>query len=792
MARLVACDLTSGWLAGLRKQAGWLGTPILLACVAVAQAQVPQRASVVELLRVLTATGVEVLYSSELVPATLEAPDALPQDDPLARVTAALAANHLVLQSTGARSYVVIRAPANSTTATAAVPAPVPPMARAPALEEISVFASRYEFSADAANESIGFDQREFEQMPGATVDPVRALRSAPGLATNLSARPYFRGAQRADVLVEYDGIALYDPFHFRDFQSILSVFNPATVSRADVFTGGFPAKYGTRSGAVLDLTPRSLESGSEYVISASLLSYDFATVGRSESSPVDWLLAARISSDDRVLQRLLSEEGEPSFYDVIGDIRWSADSSAVTVGWLLLRDEVTFDSPDEAAMGSSRDSSGWLRWDWTPSDALKSHTSLAATDSRRQNTGTLWLPGLAQGNLSAERAYSNIALQSDWTYSSAAAVWNFGGEFTHENANLQFLRQETLGASIASAFGRPLDVGSSSAQVPHAATLGLYSSAHRRWRTFEVEIGMRLDAQDYKGYGTRSQGSPRLNLRYDLSDRWHAYGSWGQFTQAERVDEYRTEANQMAPDSANRAQHSTIGITHDDADSIGWRLEGYRHHWSSISPYFDNALGPLSVVPQLEPDRVLVVPADADSVGLEISAQRTWARGVSAWGSYSFSRVTDDVSGREVLRSWDQEHAANLGFSWTKRGNAASVFFGWHSGWPRTPLAVIAATPSEPAYLQIGARNSSRWGSYFSADLRLSTSVPLPRGELSLWLDGTNVTNKVNDCCIDLDSSSPPGGPPVGEALGWMPRVINVGFTWRLRAGPAPAAMRY
>ena len=66
----------------LRKQAGWLGTSILLAFVAMAQAQGPRRASVVELLRVLTATGVEVLYSSELVPATLEAPDTLPPDDP--------------------------------------------------------------------------------------------------------------------------------------------------------------------------------------------------------------------------------------------------------------------------------------------------------------------------------------------------------------------------------------------------------------------------------------------------------------------------------------------------------------------------------------------------------------------------------------------------------------------------------------------------------------------------------------------------------------------------------------
>ena len=557
----------------LRKQTAWLGTSILLVIAAVAQAQPPARPTVVDLLLALTSTGVEVLYSSELVPATLEAPDSLPQGDPLARVIAALSANHLTLQSTGARSYIVTRA---TVSPAPAVPVPVPAASasRESTLGEISVFASRYEFTAGPPSEAIGFDQREFEQMPGATADPVRALRAAPGLATNLSARPYVRGAQLSDVLVEYDGIALADPFHFRDFQSILSVFNPATVNRADVFTGGFPAKYGTRSGGVIDLIPRSIESGSEYAISASLLSYDFATVGRSDNLPLDWLLVARVSSDDRVLQRLLSEEGEPEFYDVIGDIRWSVDSaSTLTVGWLLLRDKITFGSgdPDEAANGGSRDFSGWLRWEWAPTDALKSHTSVAAADTERNNTGTLWLPGLAQGSLRTERSFSNIALRSDWTYASAAALWNFGGEFNYENADLMFVRQETLGAAIAASFTRPLNPSLSSELSPHAATLGLYSSAHRRWQAFEAEFGVRLDAQDYLGYGVRRQGSPRLNLRYDLAEHWHAYGSWGQFTQAQRIDEYRTEAGQTAPDSANRVQHSSVGITHDGADD---RLE--------------------------------------------------------------------------------------------------------------------------------------------------------------------------------------------------------------------------
>jgi hypothetical protein len=56
-----------------------------------------------------------------------------------------------------------------------------------------------------------------------------------------------------------------------------------------------------------------------------------------------------------------------------------------------------------------------------------------------------------------------------------------------------------------------------------------------------------------------------------------------------------------------------------------------------------------------------------------------------------------------------------------------------------------------------------------------LSTSVPLSFGELSLWLDGTNLTGRANPCCIELYSMST---VPTVEEHVWLPRVVNVGFT--------------
>jgi hypothetical protein len=83
---------------------------------------------------------------------------------------------------------------------------------------------------------------------------------------------------------------------------------------------------------------------------------------------------------------------------------------------------------------------------------------------------------------------------------------------------------------------------------------------------------------------------------------------------------------------------------------------------------------------------------------------------------------------------------------------------------------------------LDVGARNSARWGDYFSVDLRLSASVPLRRGVLSLWFDATNVTNRPNECCFEFNSAGPAAGPSVAAYKMWSPRVLNAGFTWLVR----------
>ena len=147
-------------MSELRKHSAWLGVWLLAAYSAMAAAPPPARVIVVDVLRALSAAGVNVLYSTDLVPGTLDAPDALPHGNPMSRAVAALAANGLILRRTGESTYVVTQGRPTTRPSAAKAPAAAP---RA-VLDEVSVFASRYEFTAGKAGEPVEYNDRQIEE----------------------------------------------------------------------------------------------------------------------------------------------------------------------------------------------------------------------------------------------------------------------------------------------------------------------------------------------------------------------------------------------------------------------------------------------------------------------------------------------------------------------------------------------------------------------------------------------------------------------------------------------------
>jgi outer membrane receptor protein involved in Fe transport len=326
-----------------------------------------------------------------------------------------------------------------------------------------------------------------------------------------------------------------------------------------------------------------------------------------------------------------------------------------------------------------------------------------------------------------------------------------------------------------------PQNTVDSTLQV-HSSTSALFASVRRHWRAFESELGVRLDSQDYRAFGRHTQLTPRLNLRYDPATDWHLYASWGEFSQAQRVDEFREEENQSSPDAATRASHTVVGIAHEPAGATHWRVELYRNHWSSVSPYDINALGLATLLPELQPDRIRIAPLSSESDGIELSARRSLGKHFNLWGTYTLSQAIDELPSGDVPRSWDQRQAANLGLAWNSPLFTTSVFLGWHSGWPRTSISAITGLPNNSSYLLLGTTNAGRLGDYLSADVHISRSILTRLGELSLWLEITNATNRSNDCCAELAPVVPPAILPTWSTDSWAGRSANLGLSWRLQ----------
>ncbi len=736
--------------------------------------------SVQQELKIARNAGIEIIYSTDLVPAELMAPTPRAEATPLQRVTEALAPNGLVLRAIGVGKFVVVKAdkpppPAGTT--------PPPPEV----LDEITVYASRYSIDARGRIDQKLLTQTDIQSIPGSHDDPMRSLRSLPGFATAASARPYVRGSLADDVLVRYDGVTLFDPFHLKNFQSLYGAIDPLAVGGMEVYSGGYPVRYGTRSGGVIDITPRPSLPGHEFDLELSRSSYGVATSGISESLPIEWLATIRSNTSSLLLEPIESVPGDPRVTDATGRVRWTVnDAAGLTLGWLLLDDTVGFDSntDEQAAHARYRDQYVWLAYDQRIDTSLRSRTTLALAAATRKRNGSVDLPDISIGSVAEDRSYSKTELSSDWVYEPGAlTALTWGAALADTEADYSYTRVLSLDPAVASAFNRAATSNLSGSGSPRARTFSAYGSLRHLWPHFESELGLRMDGQDYIDEATHLQWSPRLNLRYDFTPHWHAYGSIGRFTQAQAIEEWRTEELQHTADPAEVARHTVLGLSHDDDAGLRWSLEFYRKRWTTVSPYYESELDPTALLPDLLPDRMRIAPNASEAHGVELNVRAQLTRGLQSWISVTSAQVEDEFDTTDQRRSWDQPLAVNGGASWTGNNMNFSAVLGWHSGWPSTPVS--GTDPQDSSPIVLGPRNSTRWNDYVSFDVRGSWMRPTFGGEMTLFAEITNVTDRRNLCCTVLQ---PPqaGSSSLGiERKAWLPLVFNVGVTMRWHSAP-------
>lgn len=733
----------------------------------------------------LRARGLRLVFSSALVRRDLTVSvdvdaSTLTPEEVARRI---LEPHGLTLESMQSGLFSVVRVDKEAPPA-APVAAPQPPPAapKEEPLDQVDVYASRYVI--DEATVALAELSREdVERLPGLNQDVMRVTRFLPGTASNpLSARSHVRGGREDELGVFFDGIPLFEPFHYKDVQSLLGLLDPGSISKLDFFSGVLPAQYGNRMSGVLDIAPR-MWSGQNYnELGFSVLYTHALTQGRLESAPVEWLASVRRGNIGLFTELVGREETRPDFTDAL--LRLQMDTgprSSLTGGLLLLDDELdaNLESGIERGNFEYRDSTGWAAWRFSPHEGQELRAAASRTERHTSRVGALDRPGSATGDLDDRRDFNTTTLRLEGSARvGTRAVLNAGLEGYAYNARYDYRGQTQLDPFLAAAISTPAARSNVANIREEGEAYAVYASVlFDISKRVAADVALRWDTQRFGPAFRDDQTSPRLSIQYRYDPETLVRLSWGRMSQTQRPDELQVPDGDPFFHSAQRSVQTVLSVERRILDRALLRVEVYDKHVTNPTPIYENLFDPFALLPELEADRVRVSPVRSRMHGAELSLRWELERGWSGWTSYSFSEATDDFdSAPPALRTWDQKHAVSTGLAWSHKSWQLSGNVNWHSGWRRNALVDTGSS------VELGPRNALAWPPFFSLDLRATWSMPLPKGSLEVFGEIDNATNHGNLCCASYSVSSTGGITTLSpDTSTWLPRLYLVGVTWKL-----------
>jgi hypothetical protein len=204
--------------------------------------------------------------------------------------------------------------------------------------EEVAVSTSAFDPADPAAPAAQVLAGTELKNLRNVLVDdPLRSVQSLPGVTASDEFEATFavRGTGFETVGLYIDGVLMSAPFHtIRDVNDgySLTLVNGDVVDSITLVAGSAPARYGERTGSVLGLRLRE-GSREEFFGRASLGATGvYATLEGplGGSKKTSWLLFARKSYLDYVLDRLDTSGFVLGYYDVTADRRNAAAAACV------------------------------------------------------------------------------------------------------------------------------------------------------------------------------------------------------------------------------------------------------------------------------------------------------------------------------------------------------------------------------------------------------------------------------------------------------------------------------
>ena len=767
-------DLIAPWLillaliSSAALAAGWQGRPL------------------VELLDSLNELGHRIIYSSDVVTDDLVVTAEPDLSDPRVALRNELRAHGLELTPGPDGVWLVGKAQDQD----ARIKKPKPRV-EVP-LPEVVVTSSLHRLEYTRAGTHTYLDRELATRIPAAAEEAVRITSRLPGTAGGgISSRSHVRGGEVNEVLFLLDGLRLYEPYHLKDFQSVASIVNSNAIDGIDFFSGAYPAQYGDRMSGVMNMSLRTPQKARETELTVSFFNTSALSTGFfGDKGQGDWLIAARRGNLDLIADVVDPEFGSPDYQDYLLHGGWAfSPRLQLSVNALVSHDKLSLNDEDrgEAARASYENAVVWLKWtaDWN--DRLRSTTIVSSSEISNRRTGTLDLPGIVSGALDDTRKFDALALKQDWVYTPGANwMLKLGFDAKRLDAIYDFESVKTLAEPFDSILDNSPFVSRAVASAPRGAQYGAY--VEYRWQpleTFTVDAGLRWDAQSYTTASDDRQLSPRLSLLYRPDSQTELRLGWGQFSQAQEINELQATDGVSEFFPAQRAEHVVANLRRHFATDLSVDVSYYRKSFRSVRPRFENAFNSLTLLPEIQFDRYRIDPSTADAQGAELRVSKgDGGERLFWWLGYAWSEVRDTVAERKIARAWDQTHTVKAGISWRWGQWDFSAAGEVHTGWPRNRLFADEVSNTDGTHslvLTTSPLNEQRYSVFHTLDVRVSRDFTIRPGELTVFLEASNLYDRDNECCMEYSIVPGATGPVLTESAGhWLPLVPSLGVVWR------------
>lgn len=602
--------------------------------------------------------------------------------------------------------------------------------------------------------------------------DPLRSVQALPGVTSNDDFYAQFaaRGSGFRNLGFYIDGVLTDQAFHTvqdENDSGSITILNGDVVESISLLTAAAPAKYGDRTGAVLNVQTRD-GSRERMFGRANVAATGSSYTGEGPigaGKKLSWLGSARKSYADWLIEKLADDPATAvalGYTDAHAKLTYvPSDRHRFSVGLLggnsradreRERDSLGINSLLTADMRTRIVNA---QWRWLGSRTI-SLTELYYSRGTGENHNV-------SGELLFQATITEAALRNDTTIQLGKAHTIQAGLFIRRHREQDVRRRFASGTGFV-----PTDQFAAAAWQP-----GFY--AEDTWNPLAgvtLTVGGRFDRFSPTG---EVVALPRATIAIHARPQLTISAGWGQYAQF--PDLLSLEGAFGTPNLvAPRSTHYVVSIEQRLTERTRLRVELYDKEERSL--IFSEETEPRLVAGKVtlpKPGPVLRNTLHGYSRGVEIYLQRRSANRLSGWISYAlgYARFRDDFAGLAFDGDYDQRHTANVYGSYRiSRSLNVSLKFRYGSGFPATGFLTYSGT----ALFLTPDRNRVRPPQYSRLDLRANRAFHFDRWKLTLYTEVANVLKRKNVRFSDTDRIAA-NGRVLYFRENLLPLLPSVGF---------------